>query len=164
MCAMPTILSKIQSKTSLLWIFSVSRLSLTSDAAAKYYRTIQLIIIGNNLAKVRKCLEENYNYKIAIQLLVSFHLSCTEIKLIHYRLRCLMPLRKFMIVVLFIEMSKLYRFYELINFSLILYFREITSTFSLWILDLPKSTWTTPRILWPNVKRLISAVPYPSLL
>jgi hypothetical protein len=26
--------------------------------------------IGSNLAKVRKCLEDNYNFKIAIQLLV----------------------------------------------------------------------------------------------
>ena len=28
--------------------------------------------LGSNLAKVRKCLEENYNLKIAIQLLVNF--------------------------------------------------------------------------------------------
>jgi len=27
-------------------------------------------LLGNNLAKVRKCLEENYNLKIAIQLLI----------------------------------------------------------------------------------------------
>jgi tau tubulin kinase len=27
-------------------------------------------LLGNNLAKVRKCLEENYNLKISIQLLI----------------------------------------------------------------------------------------------
>lgn len=37
--------------------------------------------IGNNLAKVRKCLEENYNLKISIQLLVRKILSLSLLQI-----------------------------------------------------------------------------------
>lgn len=59
---------------------------------------LALIFIGNNLAKVRKCLEDNYNFKIAIQLLVLPPFSYSFL-----RLRCSMPSKKFTTEALSIE-------------------------------------------------------------
>jgi hypothetical protein len=50
-----------------LWFCEELRIELDCDGPLGYdYKIIINLFIGNNLAKVRKCLEDNYNFKIAI--------------------------------------------------------------------------------------------------
>jgi hypothetical protein len=55
---------------------------IVMDLLGTHSKIYNEFLIGSNLAKVRKCLEDNYNIKIAIQLLVK------TLELIFYRRIC----------------------------------------------------------------------------